>query len=183
MCLPMLLIQFGFLVPKDVLHFSGFNFFLLWLYPIWYFVFVVCIFMTSVFVFFSFFPPHWRHLVEVEFLHLPNVCGVYIHDFCICVFYSFLQWCGFAKGDLLHLLYKLWNHKELLTLPEHLNSPPVFSGIHVDWSLVLCVTFVDCCLSFCPFVLFLLTTVLSVLRFTDSDYPFGIFSLFLSKTR
>ena len=27
----------------------------------------------------------------------------------------------------------------------------------------------------CPFILFLLTTALSVLRFTDSDYPFGIF--------
>jgi len=31
----------------------------------------------------------------------------------------------------------------------------------------------------CPFVLFLLTIVLSVLQFTDSDYPFGIFKLFL----
>ena len=32
----------------------------------------------------------------------------------------------------------------------------------------------------CPFVLFLLTIVLSVLLwFTDSDYPFGIFKLFL----
>ena len=33
----------------------------------------------------------------------------------------------------------------------------------------------------CPFVLFLLAIVLSVLlRYTDSDYPFGIFKLFLS---
>jgi len=32
----------------------------------------------------------------------------------------------------------------------------------------------------CPFVFFVLTTVLSVLlRYTDSDYPFGIFKLFL----
>ena len=31
----------------------------------------------------------------------------------------------------------------------------------------------------CPFVLFLLAIVFSVLRFTDSDYPFGIFKLFL----
>jgi len=32
----------------------------------------------------------------------------------------------------------------------------------------------------CPFVLSLLAIVLSVLhRFTDSDYPFGIFKLFL----
>jgi hypothetical protein len=31
----------------------------------------------------------------------------------------------------------------------------------------------------CPFVLFLLVIVLSVLRFTNSDCPFGIFKLFL----
>ena len=41
--------------------------------------------------------------------------------------------------------------QELLTLPEHLSSPPVFSGVRVTRSLVLCVMFVDCCLSFCPF--------------------------------
>ena len=35
----------------------------------------------------------------------------------------------------------------------------------------------------CPFVLFLLTIVLSVLQFTDSDYPFGIFKLFLQYER
>jgi hypothetical protein len=40
-------------------------------------------------------------------------------------------------------------------------------------SLVLCVCFIDRCLSFCIF----LTIVLSVLRFTDSDYLFGIFKL------
>jgi len=34
----------------------------------------------------------------------------------------------------------------------------------------------------CPFVYFLLAIVLSVLlRYTDSDYPFGIFKLFLDK--
>jgi len=34
----------------------------------------------------------------------------------------------------------------------------------------------------CPFVLFLLAIVLSVLfRFMDSDYPFGIFRLFLQR--
>jgi len=50
-------------------------------------------------------------------------------------------------------------------------------------SLVLCVCFVDHCLSVCPFVLFLLVIVLSVLlRFTHSDYPFGIFKLFLFVT-
>jgi hypothetical protein len=52
--------------------------------------------------------------------------------------------------------------QELLTLPEHLSSSPVV----------------------CPFVLFLLVIVLSVLlRFTDSDYLFGIFKLFLCQLK
>ena len=41
--------------------------------------------------------------------------------------------------------------QELLTLPEHLSSPPVFSGVRVTRSLVLCVCFVDLCLWFCTF--------------------------------
>ena len=41
--------------------------------------------------------------------------------------------------------------RELLTLPKHLNSPTVFSGVHIPRSLVLCVCLVDRCLSFCPF--------------------------------
>ena len=63
--------------------------------------------------------------------------------------------------------------QELLTLLEHLSSPPVFSGVHVTQSLFLCVMF---CRSL--FVLFFLAIVLSVLlRFTDSDCLFGIFKL------
>ena len=53
-----------------------------------------------------------------------------------------------------------------------------FSGVRVTWSLVLYVYFVDRCWSFLAFVLFLMAIVLSVLRYTDSDYPFGIFKLF-----
>ena len=37
--------------------------------------------------------------------------------------------------------------QELPTLSEHMSSPPVFSGIHVNRSLVLCSCFVDRCLS------------------------------------
>jgi hypothetical protein len=33
--------------------------------------------------------------------------------------------------------------QKLLTLPEHLSSLPVFSGVHVTRSLALCVCFVD----------------------------------------
>ena len=43
--------------------------------------------------------------------------------------------------------------QELLTLPEHMSSPPGFSGVRVTRSLVLYVCFVDRCLSFCTFSL------------------------------
>jgi hypothetical protein len=39
----------------------------------------------------------------------------------------------------------------LYTLPDHLSSPPDFSGVRVTRSLVLYVCFVDRCLSFCTF--------------------------------
>jgi hypothetical protein len=41
--------------------------------------------------------------------------------------------------------------QELLILLQYLSSPPVFSGICVIRSLVLCVCFVGRCLSFCTF--------------------------------
>ena len=57
-----------------------------------------------------------------------------------------------------------------------MSSTPVFSGIHVAQSLVFYVMF---CRS--PFVIFLLTIVLSViLLFMASDYPFDIFKIFLN---
>ena len=72
--------------------------------------------------------------------------------------------------------------QELLTLPEHLSSPSVFSGFPVTRSLVLCVCFVDRCLS--CYILFLLAIVLSDLfRYTDYDCPFGISKLFLQKSQ
>ena len=87
----------------------------------------------------------------------------------------------------------MWSRKPL-TLPEHLSSPSVFSGVRFARSLVFCVCFVNRCLAFCPFsfghcvvcsssiygfwlpLWYHLAIVLSVLlRFTASDYPFGIF--------
>jgi hypothetical protein len=68
--------------------------------------------------------------------------------------------------------------QELLILPKHLSLPPVFSWDRVSGSLVLCVSLVDRCLSFYTFSFAIVFSVL--LRFPDSDYPFGIFKLFLS---
>ena len=52
---------------------------------------------------------------------------------------------------------------------------PVISGIRVIRTLILCIMVVR------PFFPFLVAIVVSVLlRFTESDYPFGFFSLFLN---
>ena len=62
-------------------------------------------------------------------------------------------------------------------LPEHLSSPPLISGVRVARSLVFYVVLCRSLLSFCPFSL---ADVFSVrLRFTDSNYLFGISKLFL----
>ena len=69
--------------------------------------------------------------------------------------------------------------QKLLTLPEYPSSPPVLVGfVLLDLQFYMYVLqIVDC-----PFVLFLLAILLSVLLpYTDSDYPFGIFQrLFLN---
>ena len=61
-------------------------------------------------------------------------------------------------------LKSIW---ELPTFPEHLSSRPVFSWVRVTRSFVYMYVLL---IAVCPFVLFLLTIVLSVLlRYTDSD--------------
>jgi hypothetical protein len=69
--------------------------------------------------------------------------------------------------------------QELLTLPQHMSSPPVFIGVRVTRSLALYVCFVDHYLSFCNFS-FGHCVVCSSSIYV-SDYPFGIFKLVLNK--
>ena len=81
--------------------------------------------------------------------------------------------------------------QELPTLPEHLSSPPVFSGVRVTRSLVLYVCFVDHCLSFCTFsfghssiygfwLLFWYLKNLLIKILPDSSLEFSCYSIFLS---
>jgi hypothetical protein len=75
--------------------------------------------------------------------------------------------------------------QELFALLQHQGSPLVFSVVPVARSLVFCVVFCTSLfvlLSFCPFVLFRVTIVLSDLRFTAFDYHFGILDLRLLNT-
>ena len=73
---------------------------------------------------------------------------------------------------ILHYIYPVFNVsklQELPTLPEHLSSLLVFSGLPVIFSFLYSVFLVH------------LAIVLSVLRFTASDYPFAVFKLFLHR--
>ena len=68
--------------------------------------------------------------------------------------------------------------QEMLILPEYLSSPLVCSGIRIVqcFCVVFCRSvFVILSFFFWPFI------VLSVLRFTAFDYPFGIFKLSVRK--
>jgi hypothetical protein len=58
--------------------------------------------------------------------------------------------------------------QELLTILKYMSSTTVFTEVCVAQSLVFCVGF---CKSL--FVLFLLAILLSVLRYTASDYTFN----------
>jgi hypothetical protein len=72
---------------------------------------------------------------------------------------------------LINLLQKLYgSHVTMQT-----NIPTVLGGVRVTRSLVACVCVVDRCLSFCTFSF----VHCILLQFTDSDYIFGIFKLFL----
>ena len=94
------------------------------------------------------------------------------------IFIISFNW-SFASGKNVDKLSLV--EQELLTLPEHLSSLPVFSWVRVTRSIVLYVCFADCHLSFCSFsYFFLLANVLSVLQFTplvssNSSCPVYIF--------
>ena len=62
--------------------------------------------------------------------------------------------------------------QELLTLQEHMSSPPVFSGVRVTRSFVLCVCVVDRCLSFFFWPLFFRAVV--VVFVWQLDLPLSV---------
>jgi hypothetical protein len=75
--------------------------------------------------------------------------------------------------------------QELLTLLEHLSSPPVFSGVRVTRSLVLYACFVDRCLYFffwplCWLFVFDLRILINPLVSSNSSYIIWLSNLFLT---
>jgi hypothetical protein len=111
---------------------------------------------------------------------LWNICATNDHVYIPLVVYtsrSFPQTQWFITGFVTRLTRRVPQvEQELLTFPEHLSSPLAFSEVRVTRSLVLCLRFVDRCLSFCAFS-FDHSVVYSSSN-TDFDYPFSIFKLF-----
>ena len=134
-----------------------------------------------------------------EFLLLWKYISVYDKDVRVFQLYDYLKW-GCITTSKIHFIdivsFKIQNdnfswlitgfvtrlirrvtlvEQELLILPEHMSSPPIFSGVRVTRSLIFNVCFVDHCLSFSTFS----SGHCVLLWYTDYDYPFGIFKLFL----
>ena len=104
-----------------------------------------------------------------------NVCSTkatWLHT----MSYSIIYHCKFKRSLMNYLITKIMVLEEKRQMQLHCIYiiHPDFSEVRVSQSLVLCVSFHR----FCPIVN--LTMVLSVLlRFTEFDYFFGIFKLFL----
>jgi hypothetical protein len=112
----------------------------------------------------------WFTVTEYLWYKWERICSTCRKAFL--VLSSFMIYHRFVTRLTRHVPLVEW---ELLSLSEHLISSPIFSGVGITRSLVLYVCFVARCLSFCPFSL---AIVLSVLRFTDSDYPFSWLTCF-----
>ena len=80
-----------------------------------------------------------REVLQISFYHFLHLVNMYI----IYLISQLLVWTWCRRNKIADLT--------VFTLPEHLSSPSVFSGVLVTRSVVLCVCFVDRCLSFCTF--------------------------------
>jgi hypothetical protein len=87
----------------------------------------------------------WLTVVEYLCHKWPRICSTYRKHF---PSHSWL-----ITGFVTTLIRRVPLVEQELrpTLPEHLSSPPVFSGVRGTQSLALCVCFVDRCLYFCTF--------------------------------
>ena len=94
------------------------------------------------------------------------------------IVHLYARWCStrFSFQIMLLTVTRRVSHleQELLTLPENLSSPPLYSGVRFNRSFP--------CRLFNFVLLLHLANVLPALRFTISDYHFAIFKLFVSGT-
>jgi hypothetical protein len=84
-----------------------------------------------------------------------------------------IQYATYGKYTFIIIVIIIISNKFFIKQYTYYNNKSIL--INNTRSLVLCVGFVDRCLSFCPFSF----GHCIVCRFMDSDCPFGIFKLFL----
>jgi hypothetical protein len=78
-------------------------------------------------------------LFRSTWVHPRFLVGFVLFDL-LCESYQFFPYSWHITGFVTRVTRSVSLMKqELLTLPEHLSSPPVFSGFHVVWSLFFCV--------------------------------------------
>jgi hypothetical protein len=108
----------------------------------------------------------WLTIMEYRCHKRPRICST-----CRKYLPVFSLW-WLVIGFLTRLTRRvpLLVEQELPTLPKHLSSPPVFSGVRVTRSLVLCVCFVDRCLAFCTFFCHCVVCSSSIYGFDKSIY-------------
>jgi hypothetical protein len=88
----------------------------------------------------------WLAIMEYQWQKWPRICST-----CRNTSRSFPH-SRLITGFLTNLARRVpLVEQERLTLPEHMSSHPVFSGVRVTRALVLYVCFVDRCLSLCTF--------------------------------
>jgi hypothetical protein len=116
---------------------------------------------------------------------LRNICVANDHGYVplvVNIFRSFLHSC-LINGFVIKVTRRMpLVEQELLTIPQHLSSPPISSVVHVTRSLVLCVIFcrslfVLLCLIFWP----LCCLSFFDLRILISDYPLWYLQSLLRK--
>ena len=138
--------------------------------------------VVSICICYTFLPAHFP-VITSEGLRSPSWLGWPLGNISVTYYHGYVSlvvsnsqssphsW--FIPGFVTRLTRRMQlMERELLTLSDYLSTPPIFSGVRVTRSLVFCVCFVDHCLAI----------VLSVLvRYTDLDFPFGIFKLLFHK--
>ena len=122
---------------------------------------------------------YWQSLLK-HFFHDISDINIKCHVQLICIDTNikFILQNVVQKDNLSNAAVEIcvWNRMNIGSIIKCYCSPPVFTRVHVNWSLFLCLCFVDRCLSLCTFFAIMLSVLL---RHTDSDYPFVIFKLFL----
>ena len=134
----------------------------------------------------SFWLPHWYLQTFLESLWSPPWRGWPLWNICVTNDHGYVPFVEntsrsfshswFITGFITRLTRRVpLVEQELLTLPEYLSSPPVLTGVRVTRFIVLCVCFVNRCLSFWPLCcLFFFDLRILITPLVSSNFSYAI---------